>query len=360
MDKNDDVKEINKLIKGLEEGRLKRNWSQSIMAKKVGLSDATYSRWINGEIRHLKNSDKERLIRIAPYAGLPFSEVLINAGLSSSMKREIYYDYDGNEIDYYSTVKILYKLDPELFSYINNFPDFSMEEIAIIKGVFRLLEARRNSIFDSLIDIISENFIRCIQQFIDYEEKAEEIIEGDSRVVACFCKPKYEMATTQKSYNYDALETVANILSEKLKDSWSEGLLNILENEEMNSWYEEAPLLGGLEPSYIYKLLSDWNPDQNRYRGTIYSADRVHEDTQYLARRNQQRYEIVEKNQTGIKITTPEAVIHISIEAPKDNSLEMSRQRIIGLLKKIQAMKTVKAETVRKKHDSKQKNKMKM
>jgi transcriptional regulator with XRE-family HTH domain len=122
----------------LGSAREKYGFTKKEMAEKFGFDESTYGRLENGKTRKMNSKEIEKLKQMAPYIGVPYSELLAAAGLSSEMKREVLYDFDGSEIDYASAVKFLYKADPKLFSYAESIGKMPLKRIKLLEKMIEM------------------------------------------------------------------------------------------------------------------------------------------------------------------------------------------------------------------------------
>lgn len=151
--------------------------SKKQMAEKFGFDESTYGRIENGITQRIKTKDIEKLKAMAPYIGVPFSELLASAGISSDMKKEIFYDFEGNEINYFSAIKGIYSADPNLFFHLEKINSLSLDRIKYVEKIIdMLLEEERNS--SKLQQIVAESVMKYLDLY--------------------FCEDKFEKTETAK------------------------------------------------------------------------------------------------------------------------------------------------------------------
>ncbi len=119
--------------------REKYGLNKKQMAVKFEFDESTYGRLENGKTQRMNQKEIEKLKKMAPYLGLPYSELLAAAGISSAMKREVFYDFDASEIDYASAIRCIYKADPKLFSYMEGMSKLPLQKIKLVERLIEML-----------------------------------------------------------------------------------------------------------------------------------------------------------------------------------------------------------------------------
>lgn len=123
----------------LVSARKKYGYNKKQMAKLFGFDEATYGRLELRTNPKVNTRDIKKLKLMAPYLGVPYSELLAAAGISSEMKKEVLYDFDGSEIDYDSAIKFIYKADPKLFSYAKGISKMPVDKIRLLEKMIEML-----------------------------------------------------------------------------------------------------------------------------------------------------------------------------------------------------------------------------
>lgn len=162
----------------LMDARKKYGYNKKQMATLLGLDESTYGRLENGITRKMSSKDIERFKRMQPYLGLPYPELLAAAGIRPESEREVFYDFDASEIDYFSAVKDLYKADPHLFSYAKSISSMPIERIRLIERMIEMFldeDLER----DPFKRLVAENIVNNLELYgmcgrIDWEKTVRE------------------------------------------------------------------------------------------------------------------------------------------------------------------------------------------
>lgn len=133
----DSLPELRMIGDLLKEGRQKRGLSQKELADLTGVKNFEISRIESGVT--IKPS-KETLIALAPYIGLPYSELLLRCGYSGVDTNQIYYFTKGRIIDCDKVIADLYSTDFEIIELLEGVGRYDREDILLLKDFLHILD----------------------------------------------------------------------------------------------------------------------------------------------------------------------------------------------------------------------------
>lgn len=128
----------------IKEARLRKRISQKDLAGQAGMTPVQLCRIEGGECR----PSRQTLRKLSGYIGVPYSELLVQAGYNNLKGDDRLYKRDGNILDAEQIVESIYRIDSDFLDYFRDFEEIGTEEnIEIIKmllmGMRKEAETRR-------------------------------------------------------------------------------------------------------------------------------------------------------------------------------------------------------------------------
>lgn len=135
----------------IKNARRRKRITQKELAEQAGMTAVQLCRIERGECR----PSRQTLQRLSGHIGVPYSELLVQAGYNNLKGDETLYKRDGNILDTEQIVESIYRVDSDFLDYFQNFEEIGTEEnIEIIK---MLLLGMRKEARDSSLPIESDN-----------------------------------------------------------------------------------------------------------------------------------------------------------------------------------------------------------
>lgn len=158
-----DLPELPPVGELLKEGRLKRELSQKELAELTGVKNFEISRIESGVTA---KPSKETLLRLAPYIGLPYSELLLRCGYSGVDNKEVFYSPDGQVLDCNRVIAKLYYADFEIIQLLEGIDIYDPSDIVMLKDFLHILntsaELRITNEIDKRTNILLESVKNAI------------------------------------------------------------------------------------------------------------------------------------------------------------------------------------------------------
>ena len=119
--KCEDVGTVASLIR---DARQQKRISQKELAEMAGITAVQLCRIENGDCR----PSKQTLKKLSSYIGVPFSELLLEAGYNNMKGDDGFYKRDGDRLEVEKLVESIYRVDSDLLDCFRDFEFFGTEE----------------------------------------------------------------------------------------------------------------------------------------------------------------------------------------------------------------------------------------
>lgn len=136
----------------IKNARQRKRITQKELAELAGMTAVQLCRIERGECR----PSRQTLQKLSGHIGVPYSELLIQAGYNNLKGDETLYKRDGNVLDAEQIVESIYRIDSDFLDYFRDFEKIGTEEnVEILK---MLLLGMRKELEVSNLSTESDNF----------------------------------------------------------------------------------------------------------------------------------------------------------------------------------------------------------